>query len=235
MSIALACLDMAGTTVSDDGLVMSAFQAALEEIGVPDPAAREQMADYVAATMGESKITVFRALLDSEEEAQEANLAFESAYARLIDKVEPLPGASEALAALRRAGIRTALTTGFSRATTDAILRHLGWTAAADLSLCPADTGGRGRPYPDMILTAVLRLGIADVRQVAVVGDTASDVRSGLSAGASIVAGVLTGAHDRTRLHWAGATHIFDRIGDFVVATVAIGAEANSHMTQPTP
>jgi phosphoglycolate phosphatase-like HAD superfamily hydrolase len=45
-----------------------------------------------------------------------------------------------------------------------------------------------------------------------VVGDTVGDIRSGLAAGARIVAGVLTGAHDRDRLTAAGATHVLDSV-----------------------
>ena len=45
-----------------------------------------------------------------------------------------------------------------------------------------------------MPLTALLRLGGGSVSELAVVGDTPSDVESGLRAGAGLVAGVLTGA-----------------------------------------
>ena len=38
--------------------------------------------------------------------------------------------------------------------TQDAILAALGWQDLAHLTLCPADAGGRGRPYPDMVLGA---------------------------------------------------------------------------------
>ena len=48
-----------------------------------------------------------------------------------------------------------------------------------------------------MILTAILRLEIDDVREVVVAGDTTADLVAGSRAGASIVAGVLTGAHGR--------------------------------------
>jgi phosphonatase-like hydrolase len=217
MTITLACLDMAGTTVADDGLVLAAFQAALGEIGVHDTAERERMTAYVVATMGESKITVFRAMLGGDEAgARAANVAFEAAYGQLIDKVEALPGAVDTFATLRANGIKVALSTGFSRVTTDAILDRLGWCDLIDASLCPADAAGRGRPYPDMILTAVLRLGIDDVRHVAVLGDTESDIKAGLASGASIVAGVTTGAHDRARLLAAGATHVLDGVADIV-------------------
>jgi phosphoglycolate phosphatase-like HAD superfamily hydrolase len=81
---------------------------------------------------------------------------------------------------------------------------------------------------PDMVLTAVLRLEIGDVRRVAVVGDTASDIASGLAAGARVVAGVLTGAHDRDRLRQAGATHVLDGVADIVAVTEEIRNERRS-------
>ncbi len=214
--IRLACLDMAGTTVADDGLVLAAFSAALDALEVTEPAERERMTRYVVDTMGESKITVFRALFPGEETAaQEGNAAFETAYGQRIELTRPLPGAQEAFAALRAEGIAIALTTGFSRATADALLDHLGWRPLIDLSVTPEEVGGRGRPHPDMILAAAARLADDETRAVAVLGDTASDIRSGLAAGAPIVAGVLTGAHDRATLTAAGATRVLDQVAEF--------------------
>jgi phosphoglycolate phosphatase len=214
--IQLVCLDMAGTTVADDGLVLTAFQRALDDIGIREETERERMTGYVVETMGESKITVFRALLGDEDRAQRGNAAFEIAYGDLVDAVKPLPGAIETFATLRELGIVVVLTTGFARSTQDAILTRLGWHDIVDATLCPGDVGGRGRPYPDMILTSVLRFGVPDVRAVAVAGDTTSDIAAGLAAGASIVAGVTTGAHDRDRLQRAGATHVLDGVADIV-------------------
>ena len=65
-----------------------------------------------------------------------------------------------------------------------------------------------------MVLAAVLRLGIGDVREVAVAGDSESDMLCGSRAGASVVAGVITGVHSRERLIKGGATHILDSIAD---------------------
>ncbi len=104
--------------------------------------------------------------------------------------------------------------TGFSRATLSRVLSVLGWHDKIDLAICPEDAGGRGRPWPDMVLHAVLRLGIDDVRQVAVVGDAESDMLSGRRAGAAVVAGVMTGVHSRERLLQGGATHILDSIAE---------------------
>jgi len=213
--IRLAVLDMAGTTVADDGLVETAFGAALTTAGVTEGSAREpELWQHIRDTMGQSKIEVFRAVFD-EDTAQRANLAFEGSYLEQIDagRAVPLPGAVEAIQALRSAGVLVTLTTGFSRETQQRLVTALGWDELADLVLCPEDAG-RGRPYPDMVLTALLRLRVDDVAQIAVAGDTASDIRTGRSAGASVVAGVLTGAHDGPTLHAAGATHVLTSIAD---------------------
>ncbi|WP_078628051.1 phosphonatase-like hydrolase [Streptomyces sp. NRRL F-2664] len=212
----LVVLDMAGTTVADGGLVERAFERAAEHLGVapgsPDHAEKLQ---YVLDTMGESKISVFRHLFGTEELARRANAAFEEAYGELVDAglVTAVPGARAAIEKLRAEGRTVALTTGFARVTQDAVLDALGWQGLADLTLCPADAGGRGRPCPDMVLTAFLRTGaVADVRDVVVVGDTAYDMLSGQRAGAGTVAGVLTGAHDRATLVRNGATHVLDSV-----------------------
>jgi phosphoglycolate phosphatase len=210
--IRLVVLDMAGTTVADGGLVEEAFAAAARHLGA-EPA---DMLDYVRATMGESKISVFRHLFGEEAKAQDANKAFEAAYADLVDggRVAALPGARETIETLKSQGRTVVLTTGFARTTQDAILAALGWQGLADLTLCPADAGGRGRPYPDMVLTAFLRTAVADdVRQVAVVGDTSYDMLSGVRAGAGLVAGVLTGAHGADALRAAGAGQVLDGVG----------------------
>jgi phosphonatase-like hydrolase len=174
------------------------------------------MLAYVQETMGQSKIVVFRALLGGDEErAQIANAAFEERYGQLIQSghCTPIDGAEQTIRALRAAGRKVAFTTGFGRETQDAILTALGWEHLADLALTPSDAG-RGRPFPDMVLAAVLRTQATDVRRVAVVGDTSSDILTGLRAGASIVAGVLTGAGSRHELETAGATHVLDSIAE---------------------
>lgn len=214
----LVVLDMAGTTVADGGLVELAFDAAARRLGVePGTADHAQKLAYVRATMGESKISVFRHLFGEENAARRANQAFEEAYGELVDggRIAPVPGAREAIEALRAAGRTVVLTTGFARVTQDAILDALGWRGLVALTLCPADAGGRGRPYPDMVLAALLRTGAADdVRRIAVAGDTSYDMLSGRRAGAGTVAGVLTGAHDTAQLTAAGATHILGSVAE---------------------
>jgi phosphonatase-like hydrolase len=212
--IQLAVLDMAGTTVADDGLVEEAFTHA---IGIdPGTSQYDEMLRHVRQTMGESKITVFRHLLGNDEAAaRQANKAFETAYGALVDegRCTPIEGAEDTIRELRSSGIKVCLTTGFSETTQQRILAALGWTNLADLTLCPAQAG-RGRPYPDMVLKALLALKADAVDAVAVVGDTAYDMTTGVRAGAGIIAGVLTGAHGNDQLTAAGATHVLESVRD---------------------
>lgn len=278
----LVVLDLAGTTVSDDGIVEEAFRIAAAAIGLDDgdadgfddedgfddsalddaddadagddssdladtddasderderdededdetdddardddfsdatPTRIDEALDYVRRTMGQSKIDVFRVLTGGDEErAQAGNVAFEEAYASLIaaGRVEEIPGASDTIRLLRELGVTVVLTTGFAPATRDALLESLGWTDIADLVLSPSDAG-RGRPAPDLPLTALIRTGASSVDTMVVVGDTASDMLSGLNAGAGLVVGVLTGAHDESVLLEAGADDVIASIAD---------------------
>ncbi|GAB2595110.1 phosphonatase-like hydrolase [Kribbella endophytica] len=215
--IQLAVLDMAGTTVVDNGLVEQAFTAAIGAQGIePGDGRYDGMLAHVRATMGESKITVFRHLLDHDEaKAQQANAAFETAYGQLVDdgRCRPIEGAHQAIRELQDDGVKVCLTTGFAETTQQRILAALDWRTLADLTLCPAQAG-RGRPYPDMVLTALLHLRADATVNVAVAGDTAYDMTSGTRAGAGVVAGVLTGAHDRSQLAAAGATHVIESVRD---------------------
>jgi phosphoglycolate phosphatase-like HAD superfamily hydrolase len=144
--------------------------------------------------MGQSKIEVFRRILGDADRAQRANQVFEASYAVAVrDRlVKPLPGAAETITALRAAGIRVCLVTGFSPATRDAVLDALAWRPLIDLAL--------------------LRLGGGAVSELAVAGDTPSDIEAGLRAGAGVVAGVLTGRGSQVELEKAGAPHVLESV-----------------------
>lgn len=216
LPIRLAVLDMAGTTVRDDGLVTDAFTDALEAVGIaPDDPANPERLAYVMATMGQSKIEVFTHLLVDAARAQEALVAFDASVAARVDAgaVRPIPGAIEAIGELRAMGVAVCLTTGFTADTQARIIDQLGWADSIDLALAPRQ-GVRGRPHPDLVLAAVLALGVDDVRQVAVTGDTTNDLWCGHHAGAGIVAGVRTGAHDTATLATAPHTHLLDSVAD---------------------
>lgn len=234
--IKLVCLDLAGTTVGDIAMVERAFAEAIATQGiVPGTGAYARAMVHVHRSRGCPKIDVFRGIFPGNEaQAQAANLTFERSYQGAIERagLVPVPGVLEVFEKLRGTGLKIALITGFSRATLSRVLSVLGWHDKIDLAISPEDAGGRGRPWPDMVLHAVLRLGVDDVRQVAVLGDSESDMLCGKRAGASIVAGVMTGVHSRERLLKGGATHILDSIAHFpdLILSDDLGA---THVTSP--
>lgn len=212
--IELVILDMAGTTVLDDGVVEQAFQRAADRTGVAARMRWDEALGYVRETMGQSKIDVFTHLSGGDvAKATEASLAFEAAYAEIVAEggAAEIPGAAALISDLRAAGYQVVLTTGFAPPTRDAIIDALGWGSLVDLALSPVDAG-RGRPAPDLVLTAMLRTGTHSVDRVAVFGDTTSDIASGLRAGAGLVGGVLSGAHASDALLAAGAHLVLDDI-----------------------
>lgn len=213
----LVVLDMAGTTVRDDGAVDEAFTAALSSAGVEPGSPRFESARvYVRDTMGQSKADVFAALLEPDE-AVAATAEFARAYEGIVaeGRVDPMDGALEVFDALRAHEVKVCLTTGFAPSTRDALIGALGWGSHIDLALSPADCG-RGRPEPDMIFAAMDRLGVPDGASVAVVGDTISDLEAGTKAGARAVIGVLSGAHDETTLSSAPHTDLIQDITELI-------------------
>jgi phosphonatase-like hydrolase len=222
---ALACLDMAGTTVRDDGVVDDAFSAALGVVGIDLQSPRLAVArDVVQQTMGQSKADVFNLLLDPDDAAR-ATAEFATAYETMVAKgrVTAMPGAEQVFEDLRARGVQICLTTGFAPSTRDALLDRLGWDDCIDLALSPADVG-RGRPEPDMILGAMDRLGVAEPTAVAVVGDTVSDLHAGSRAGAGAVIGVRSGAHDEATLRTAPHTAVIADVTELVATLEAFPA-----------
>ena len=100
MSFTIACLDMAGTTVADDGVVMDAFESAISGRGLSGDGYEQAMKD-VRATMGQSKIEVFRRILGDED-----------AYDHLRARASQLLGAPLPPTQRRWAGVYSQVTTG---------------------------------------------------------------------------------------------------------------------------
>ncbi|MGH8984106.1 MAG: HAD hydrolase-like protein [Acidimicrobiia bacterium] len=225
--IELAVLDLNGTTVRDAGVVERALVEALTAAGldVHGPGMPARLA-FLRETMGMPRIDVLRALfLDDEERAWDAARRFEDAFDTAVARgeVEALPGAETALTALGAAGMRVCLVTELSGRNRDHLLDVLGWRDLVDLAVGP-DDGLRGAPAPDLVLSAVMRLDVGAVRAVAVAGDTVSDLEAGTRAGATIVAGVLTGAHGREKLAAAPHTHLLEGIHELpeVIASAQV-------------
>jgi phosphoglycolate phosphatase len=219
----LAVLDMAGTTVNENGCVERAFVAGVLHVGGGAPDAQ-----VLHAMRGRSKRDVFGALLPTPEEASEAHAEFVRYLLEAVHKgaLQACAGAETTLRTLRAAGVRVCLITGFDTEVQRALMEHLGWTSLVDLALSP---GGRirGRPAPDLIFEAMLQLQPTGVQSVLVAGDTTNDLLSGYRAGVGTLVGVLGGAHSRAELASAPHTHLADGIGQLLTAIAAPASVAH--------
>ena len=215
MPISLVCSGLIGTMIDDGGMVDRAYAEAIATQGiVPGTAAYARCMAQVHRDRGQCAVDIFRAMFpDSQSRAQAAHLVLDRSFRDAIGRtgVTPVPGAEEVIEKLASAGTRICLITSFSRRVLTAVLDTLGWWDRVDLALSPQDVP-RGSPWPDLVLSAMLRLGVGDVRETAVANDAESGIRCGRRAGARIVAGVLTGAHSGDRLRRAGATHLIPTI-----------------------
>jgi phosphonatase-like hydrolase len=215
--VSLVCCDVLGAAAADGSVLERAFAEAIATQGVvTGTAAYVKSMVQFDRTRGWSPAEVIRSLFPEDEMRAEAAIhSFERSFQTAVDRFGalPLPGANEALAKLSAAGIKVCLLSCLSRPALSLVTERLGWWQRADLLLC-ADDVARGFPWPDLVLTAVLRLGIGDVREVAVVAATESGVLSARRAGARLVIGMRGGAHSASRLRRAGATHLLADIGD---------------------
>ena len=216
MTIELVVFDMAGTTVHDGDAVNGCFRAALASAGLRvEPAA-------VNAVMGLPKPEAIGRLIEACGGTADIASIHRDFIARMQHfyahdpNVREVPGAAATFAALRRAGIKVALNTGFSRDIVTVLLDRLGWrgpAAVIDASVA-SDEVPRGRPYPDMVWHLMKQLGISDARRVAKVGDTLVDLEEGNSAGCGVVIGVTTGAATRAQLESRPHTWILDSVAE---------------------
>jgi phosphonatase-like hydrolase len=215
-----------GAATVDGNVLERAFAEAIATQGmVTGTAAYVRSMVQFDRTRGWSPADVMHSLFPGDEiRAQAASLAFERSFHAAVDRFGalPLPGANDALDKLAAAGTRLCLLSCLSRPALSLIVERLGWWQRADLLLC-ADDVTRGFPCPDLILTAILRLGIGDVRDVAVVTASESGVLSARRAGARLAVGMLSGVHDAARLRRAGATHLLSDIGDLPDLVAANG------------
>jgi HAD superfamily hydrolase (TIGR01509 family) len=95
------------------------------------------------------------------------------------------PGASELLAAVRAAGIPTALVTATRRQLVDVALATIGSTNF-DVVVC-GDEVDRTKPHPEPYLTAATTLGV-DVARCVAIEDSPTGVASARAAGCVVVA-----------------------------------------------
>jgi phosphoglycolate phosphatase len=214
--VSLVCCDLVGTIAADGGILEKAFTEAIATQGVvPGTAAYARSMVQVDRARGYPPRDVMHTLFSEDDaRAQAAYLAFERSYRTVVERfgLSIVPGAQEALAALAGSPLTVCLISGFSRPTSRLMLERLNISRHADLTLCLDDVP-HGFPWPDLVLTAVLRLGIEDVASVAVVGNSENVITGGRRAGARTLVGI-PGDREAARLRAAGATHLIKTVAE---------------------
>ena len=213
--VKLVVFDMAGTTVMDNQDVENAFYEAALATGLITSRRR------INAMHGIPKRIVIETLWEESIGRQHPDFQTNVAetFATFKEFLEhryrshpvyPTKGTLQIFAWLRSKGIKIALNTGFYREVANIILHRLGWDKGLDenymngevidLSVTPDETGGKGRPHPDMILKAMEMLGIEDPKQVVKIGDTPVDLMEGNAANCLLSLAVTNGTHTREEL-----------------------------------
>lgn len=210
----LVVFDVAGTTVRDDGdVVTEALLQAFARFRL-----KVQRA-HIREHMGLAKQQAIRLILrDSLEpstllhprllEAVHQDF-LETMCLYYVDHAEAIPGAEDTFSWLRAQGVGVVLDTGFPRRVLDAILVRLCWQDRGLISAAIAsDEVEFGRPSPEMLRRAMRLTGVTDPAWVAKVGDTPADLCEGLNGGCGQNIGVLWGSHDRASLGRFPHTHL---------------------------
>jgi phosphonatase-like hydrolase len=219
MAIELVVFDFAGTTVKDNKDVHRILRKALAQHGV------QISIDDANVVMGIPKPVAIRELVEKRYRGTRPITSdwiteIHSLFVKeMIDFYKTDPSVGEKAGVyntfkkLKQSKLKIVVDTGFDRQITDPLLERLGWKKEnlIDASVT-SDEVERGRPFPDLIFKAMELTNIKDVKNVAKVGDTASDMQEGNSAGCGWVIGITTGAFSKEALQKEKHTHLIENV-----------------------
>ncbi len=198
-------LDWAGTTVDHGSLAPTkVFLEVFERCDVPITVAEARgpmgraKRDHIAAIVALPRVAeawrLKHGLAPTDHDVQTMYDDFLPLQkATLATNSNVIAGVPEAIAELRRRGLKIGSSTGYTRELMEVvapIAARGGYEP--DVVLC-ADDVERGRPWPDLNLKGAELLGVRDMGAVVVVDDTPVGIEAGRNAGAITVAVSRTG------------------------------------------
>jgi phosphonoacetaldehyde hydrolase len=205
MNVQAVILDWAGTVVDHGSRApMGAFVRAFAEFGVTisiaDARGPMGMAkwDHIRAVgCTPSVAAAWRARHGRDFSGGDVDAIFQvfepMNIAAVRDHADIIPGAIEAVVALRQRGVKFAGTTGYTRPIMD-VLEPIAAAAgyAPEFTVCAGDLPA-GRPAPLMMWYSMAKLGVWPAASVVKVDDTAPGILEGRAAGTWTIGVALTG------------------------------------------
>jgi HAD superfamily hydrolase (TIGR01509 family) len=174
-----------GVVFDQDGTLINTFIPALHAYSVAT-GRRITLAELEpVAHLGAARNLV-SALL-GHEASDEDDDTFHAALAREVARIEPYDGILDLLAALRAAGIATAVATNSDLRSASVVLGAHGLDRLMDAVVTVDLVGGIPKPAPDSIELAMATLGLAPA-EVLFVGDSNADMLAARAAGVRAVA-----------------------------------------------
>ena len=200
----LVILDVDGTLVDSQALIVAAQREAFAACGLPAPT-RERSLSIVGLSLAEA----FTALVGPLGPIEELADAYRAAFGRLrADPAccEPLfPQVGETLDLLaRRDDVALGIATGKSRRGVAHLIERFGWERL--FSTIQTADDAPSKPAPDMLRQAMAETGIG-AEAACMVGDTTFDMAMARAAGIRPI-GVSWGYHPAAALAEAGAERI---------------------------
>lgn len=140
-----------------------------------------------------------------------AQALFFEYYAQIVTESQPYPNVVAGLIAIKNAGLRTACVTNKPSSFTLPLLQKYDLLRYFDL-VVSGDTLPRKKPEPDQILYVCEQFGVS-VQNVAMVGDSKTDISAARSAGCRMFA-VPYGYNQGQRIEATEVDALIDNIGD---------------------
>ena len=155
----------------------------------------------------------------SEEETEALQQRHGRIFQKLLPERQPLPGAIDLLADLRRRMIVHGIATSGARPQIDSSLEALG--VPAETVVIERGDVARAKPEPDLFLACAAGLGV-DADDCYVVGDAVWDLLAARRAGMLSI-GLLSGGYGTDELLAAGAFRVYDDAAELHVSLDELG------------
>jgi HAD superfamily hydrolase (TIGR01509 family) len=205
----IAVLDIDGTLVDSNYQHALAWYRALRSLGETFPVWRLHRligmgGDQLVSALGGDEL--------EERLGDEARKRQTEEADKLMGEIAPLPGARELLLAIKERGHQLVLASSGKEHHVDAFLDLLDARDIADAWTSSADVES-SKPAPDLLQTALTKLGAPEDADSVMVGDSVWDVEAAKNAGMPALV-VRSGGFGDDELRGAGAIAIFDTPGD---------------------